>query len=208
MISKSDSAVKTFSVESWAIERVIPYARNPRKNSGAVAKVAASLKEFGWRQPIVVDEASVVIVGHTRLLAARSLGMTEVPVHVAAGLTKMQAKAYRIADNRTGEEAEWDYELLPLELTELRDAGFDLDLTGFDAEKIGAFDAEEADAPELRDGDRAPFQQMTFTVHDSQHETIAAALAKAKAGGHGSSDVNENGNGNALAAICREYLGG
>lgn len=140
-------------VQQRAIDSVVPYARNPRKNSGAVAKVAASLKEFGWRQPIVVDEAGVVIVGHTRLLAARSLGMTEVPVHVAAGLSATQAKAYRIADNRTGEEAEWDYELLPLELTELRDAGFDLGLTGFDAEALGGIigpkDTTEDDAPPL-----------------------------------------------------------
>jgi DNA modification methylase len=122
--------------EPWQIDRVIPYARNPRKNTGAVAKVAASIREFGFRQPIVVDQDGVVIVGHTRLLAAQQLGFSEVPVHVATNLTPAQVKAYRIMDNRSHEESEWDEELLPLELTELRDEGFDLDLTGFDAKEL------------------------------------------------------------------------
>jgi ParB-like chromosome segregation protein Spo0J len=119
-------------VDLVPIDSVIPYARNPRKNAGAVGKVAASLREFGWRQPIVVDSEMVIIVGHTRLLAARQLGMTEVPVHVAGLLTPEQVKAYRITDNRVGEEAEWDNELLKLELGELRAGGMDLALTGFD----------------------------------------------------------------------------
>ncbi len=99
-------------VELVEITKVIPYARNPRKNEGAVAKVAASIKEFGFRQPIVVAPDMVVIVGHTRLLAAQQLGFKQVPVHIAEGLTDVQIKAYRIADNRTNEEAEWDNELL------------------------------------------------------------------------------------------------
>lgn len=123
-------------VEMWSIDKVIPYARNPRKNDAAVPKVMASLKEYGFRQPIVVDKEGVVIVGHTRLKAAQQLGMTEVPVHTATGLTASQVKAYRIADNRTSEEAEWDQELLGLELSDLREADFDLNLTGFDGDMI------------------------------------------------------------------------
>lgn len=125
-------------VESVPIERVVPYARNPRRNEAAVAKVAASLKEFGWRQPIVVDAEFVVIAGHTRLAAARSLGMPTVPVHVAEGLTAAQVKAYRLADNRVAEEAEWDSDLLALELGELSGDGFDLALTGFDDDELTA----------------------------------------------------------------------
>lgn len=84
-------------VETWAVEKVVPYIRNPRKNEGIpVAKVKASLKEFGWRQPIVVDSEGVIIVGHTRYQAALELGMDSVPVHVAEGLTAAQVKAYRI----------------------------------------------------------------------------------------------------------------
>jgi DNA modification methylase len=114
------------------IERVIPYARNPRNNEIAVAKVAASIKEFGFRQPIVVDEQMTVIAGHTRLLAARQLELKSVPVHIATDLTKAQIKAYRLADNRTHQESDWDNELLKIELEELRAADFDLELTGFD----------------------------------------------------------------------------
>ena len=90
------------------IEQLIPYARNPRRNDDAVATVAASLAEFGWRQPIVVDEQMVIVAGHTRYEAARRLGMTQVPVHVARGLTPVQVKAYRLMDNRSHENAAWD----------------------------------------------------------------------------------------------------
>lgn len=192
-------------VEIWSIDKVIPYARNPRKNDSAVPKVMASLKEYGFRQPIVVDKEGVVIVGHTRLKAAQQLGMTEVPVHTATGLTASQVKAYRIADNRTSEEAEWDQELLGLELSDLREADFDLNLTGFDQNETQTFDVAPVDAPQLPDGDRAPFRQMTFTVHDEQFEEIEAALRKAKEAGRGESAVNENSNGNALAWICDRF---
>jgi hypothetical protein len=123
-------------IVSVPIERVVPYERNPRRNEGAVEKVASSLREFGWQQPIVVDSEMVVVAGHTRLLAARRMGLETVPVHVAENLTPEQVRAYRIADNRTGEEAEWDPELLALELGELRLSGYDLDLTGFDVDEI------------------------------------------------------------------------
>jgi len=120
-------------VELTEIGRVIPYVRNPRKNDAAIAKVAASIKEYGFRQPIVVDEEMVIIADHTRLQAAQSLGLKKVPVHVATGLTQAQIKAYRLADNRTHEDSEWDEELLAIELGELSDMDFDLDLTGFEA---------------------------------------------------------------------------
>lgn len=126
-----------FVVSMMPIDQVIPYARNPRKNAGAVAKVAAAIKEFGWRQPIVVDPQMTVIVGHTRLEAARQLGMAEVPVHVATNLTATQVKAYRLADNRVAEEAEWDADLLALELQDLHALGdYDLALTGFDDDEL------------------------------------------------------------------------
>ena len=115
-------------IELWPIDRPLPYAKNPRKiPQSAIDKVAASIKEFGWRQPIVVDADGVVVVGHTRLLAARKLGLLEVPVHVAADLTEAQCRAYRIADNRAGEEARWDDKLLKLEISEL---GVLAELTG------------------------------------------------------------------------------
>lgn len=133
-------------VELIEIGRVVPYARNPRRNEMAVAKVAASIKEYGFRQPIVVDEEMVIIAGHTRLMAAQQLGLKKVPVHVATGLTQAQVKAYRLADNRTHEEAEWDEELLAIELGELEEQGFELELTGFDAIELERL--LEDDSPE------------------------------------------------------------
>ena len=128
------------NTERWPINRLVPYARNARKISdAAVDKVAASIQEFGWRQPIVVDAARVVIVGHARLLAARKLGLTEVPVHVADNLTPGQVMAYRLMDNRSHEETSWDEPLLADCLAELRDSDADLELTGFNSEEIDAF---------------------------------------------------------------------
>ncbi len=118
--------------------QIIPYARNPRRNEKAIATVAASIAEFGWRQPIVVDEGMVILAGHTRLAAAQQLGLETAPVHVAKGLSEAQARAFRIMDNRSGENAEWDNELLGLELGDLLDAEFDLGLTGFTDEELNA----------------------------------------------------------------------
>ena len=120
------------------LEQIIPYARNPRRNEQAIATVAASIQEFGWRQPIVVDEAMVVLAGHTRLEAARKLGFKTAPVHVAKGLTVSQARAFRIMDNRSSENAEWDKDLLNLELADLLEADFDLGLTGFTEDELNA----------------------------------------------------------------------
>ena len=132
-------------VELWEINKPIPYARNPRRNEEAAAKVASSIKEFGWRQPIVVDAKGVIIAGHTRLLAAQKLGLSQVPVHVATDLTPQQIKAYRLADNRVAEEAEWDMDLLVLELEELKEEGFDLDLTGFSEEELNNAVKQDSD---------------------------------------------------------------
>jgi ParB-like nuclease domain len=127
-------------VELWPIERPIPYARNARKISdAAVDKVAASIKEFGWRQSIVVDADGVIVAGHTRLLAARKLGLAQVPIHVATDLTPAQVKAYRLMDNRSHEEAQWDEELLGLELEELEGLDLDLKLTGFGDDELAKF---------------------------------------------------------------------
>lgn len=132
-----------FTIHWWLIDKPISYARNARNiPERAVDKVAASLKEFGWRQPIVVDNAGVIICGHTRLLAAKKLGFDQVPVHIAANLTPAQVKAYRLMDNRSHEEAEWDFELLGPELEELRGLDFDLELTGFDSREIDDFLAD------------------------------------------------------------------
>jgi DNA modification methylase len=125
-------------VELRGIESIKPYEQNPRVNDQAVEAVAKSLREFGFRQPIVVDADGVIICGHTRYKAAQKLGLKQVPVHVATDLTPAQVKAYRIADNQTATLAEWNMDLLPLELKDLQGMNFDLDLLGFSAEDLGA----------------------------------------------------------------------
>jgi len=137
------------------IADIKPYDKNPRHNDAAVDSVARSITEFGFRQPIVVDDQGVIVVGHTRWKAARKLGLATVPVHVAEGLTPEQARAYRIADNATGSISTWDFELLPVELTELRDLGLDLSILGFgDDELAKLMDAEGN--PGLCDPDEVP----------------------------------------------------
>lgn len=118
------------------ITEIEPYERNPRINEDAVDAVAASIKEFGFRQPIVVDSDDVIICGHTRYKAAMQLELAKVPVHVAKDLTPEQIKAYRIADNKTAELAEWDFDLLPIELGKLQECNYDLGLLGFDQEEL------------------------------------------------------------------------
>ncbi len=130
------NAAKPHAVEQRSIDAVKPYGKNPRKNEDAVAAVAKSISEFGFRQAIVVDRKGFIIAGHTRWLAAKSLGMTEVPVHVATDLKPAQVRAYRIADNRVAEIAGWDNELLAAEIGALDEQGFDLELLGFTSAEL------------------------------------------------------------------------
>lgn len=139
------------NIELWEISRPKPYEGNPRRlPEKAIKKVAASIKEFGFRSPIVVDEQEVILAGHTRLEAARSLGLKKVPVHIATGLTEAQARAYRIADNRVAQETDWLEDALKIELDVLDDLGFDLDLTGFDVPELNRLmqDDEEQERAE------------------------------------------------------------
>lgn len=124
-------------IEMRAVEQVFPYEGNPRRISSiAVQKLADSIKQFGWKQPIVVDEAGVVIVGHVRLAAARKLGMKEVPCLVAKDLDEAKAKAFRLADNRLSEESAWDVKGLTREVQALGDAADELLVKSFSAEEL------------------------------------------------------------------------
>lgn len=141
------------NVQQVKIEKVKPYDKNPRKNKAAVDYVANSIKEFGFQQPIVVDKDMVVIAGHTRLKAAKKLKIKEVPVVIADNLTEEQVKAYRLADNKTAEKAEWDFDLLTDELLSLQELDFDMEQFGFDFdfsedEEAVEDDNWEADVPE------------------------------------------------------------
>jgi len=123
-------------VELRKVSDIRPYEKNPRINNAAVDAVATSLREFGFRQPIVIDGDGVIVCGHTRWKAAQKLGLAKVPVHVARDLSAEQVRAYRLADNATADLASWDYELLPIEIGQLKEAGFDLGLIGFDDDKL------------------------------------------------------------------------
>ena len=123
-------------VEQWPVTKPKPYPNNPRKiGKLAIEKVATSIREFGFQQPIVVDKSGVVIVGHARLAAAKSIGLDTIPV-VVADLSKAKAKAYRLADNRTNQETAFDDDLLKITFEELTGLDIDLSITGFDADEI------------------------------------------------------------------------
>jgi len=193
-------------IEQIDIDKIIPYINNPRKNLNS-DKVASSIKEFGFQQPIVVDKDMSIIVGHTRYEAAKKLDLKTVPV-VIADLPPLKAKAYRIADNRLNEDSEWDYNFLNIEFTDLLDNHYDLDSLGFNNQELENFitfekDLEQ-DMPVLSNEDKSPFQQMTFTLHDSQAEIVKNALEYIKKQKI-DDDVNENKNANALTEICKLF---
>lgn len=124
-------------IEVWDIERPKDYPQNARKHGPrALQKLAASIRLYGWRQPVVVDKDEVIIIGHLRRAAARMMGLKECPVHIASDLTPEQVRGLRLADNRTHQEAIWDEAQLRLELAGLQELDFDLRATGFDVDQI------------------------------------------------------------------------
>jgi len=142
-------------IEIADITSIKPYENNPRKLSEtAIEKVAMSLKEYGFRQPIVVDKDRVIVAGHTRFRASKKLGLKQVPVSIIDNLTEEQINAYRIADNRTAEESEWDNELLKMEIKELEAKDFKLDLLGFNDDQLNDILFEEKQG--LTDEDEVP----------------------------------------------------
>jgi DNA modification methylase len=156
MTTKSHKVNPADKVEQWPIEKLVPYAKNSRTHSEEqVAQIAASIREWGFTTAVLVDESGSIIAGHGRVMAARKLGMASLPVMVAAGWTDAQKRAYVIADNKLAMNAGWDNELLALELGELGDLGFDLDLVGFTDEEIAALMPEQIE-PGLTDDDAVP----------------------------------------------------
>lgn len=138
-------------IEEMKVGELIPYENNPRKNDAAVDAVAASISAFGWKVPIIVDRNNVIAAGHTRLLAAKKLGMKTVPVIRADDLTEEQIRAFRLADNKTGEIAEWDFEKLKEELNEVQ--AIDMEEFGFMVNEIAKMKEkteEDGDEKELK----------------------------------------------------------
>ena len=139
------------TIEYIPVAEIIPYAKNPRKNDKAVDLVANSIQEFGFKNPLILDKNNEIITGHTRLKAAIKLGLTEVPVMWAEDLSPEQVKAFRIMDNKSGELATWDFDLLKDEIAELKESKFNVDLTGFTKEAREVIDISEnlEDVPDV-----------------------------------------------------------
>ena len=200
------------NIETIAVDLLIPYARNSRTHSDEqVAQIAASIREFGFTNPVLIDGECGIIAGHGRVMAARKLGLADVPCIRLAHLTDAQKRAYIIADNKLALNAGWDEDMLSLELLDLRGADYALSITGFSADELeqifSVLDVSPLGSmPEMPSGDRQPFQQVTFTLHDSQAEQVQAALKAAGKLGPYIDSPNENGNGNALARICETFL--
>ena len=144
-------------IQNLEINKIKPYSNNPRNNKASIDKVATSIEEFGFRQPIVVDENLIILAGHTRLDASKKIGLKLVPVHIAKDLTEAQKKAFRIMDNKSSESSEWDKSLLNLELKDLLNNNLDLNLTGFTEDEIDALSVLSESVTEgLVDEDEIP----------------------------------------------------
>lgn len=190
------------------INDLIPYVNNTRTHSDEqVNQIASSIKEFGFTNPVLIDEQGGLIAGHGRVMGAKKLGLKEVPTICLSGLSEAQKKAYIIADNKLALNAGWDEDLLQLELIALDELGFDYSNLGFDFD----FDIEQLDdeefEPNIKVGDREPIRNMTFTVSDEQHhELIEEVLKLAKEFlPQDPAGINENSNGNALYYICEVF---
>ena len=203
---KSSTSIKKIKVAD-----LIPYANNSRLHSDEqVLQIASSIKEFGFLNPIIVDGDNGIIAGHGRVMAAKKLGIEELPCIDASHLTEAQKKAYVIADNKIALNSEWDNEILRIELNILDELDFDLELTGFSTDELDAlaFDDDcEAEMPALKDGEKEPYQQKTFTLHDEQAAIVDDAITLARSNPLADTGLNENSNGNALALICEQWLG-
>lgn len=173
-------------VERWALDTLIPYAKNARKHSDQqIAQIAESITEFGWTIPVLVDAGGGIIAGHGRVLAAGQLGYTEAPVMVANGWSEAQVRAYRIADNKLALNAEWDFDFLRGEIGDLREMGFDLDVAGFTNAEIDQLWAAETDAnaewegmPEYDQQDEMAYRTIKVHFRDQKAVDAFAKLVK------------------------------
>ncbi len=187
------------NIQNISLADIHPYARNPRKNDEAVKNVAASIREFGFLVPLVIDRNHEIVAGHTRYKAAKSLGMKTVPCVIADELTEDQIKAFRLADNKVGEMAAWDMDLLPLELADIA-----MPMADFGFEVISDEDFSENFT--LDDGEKKPFQQISITVHDEQAKLILAAIQYVyDTNAVTETFTNENHNGNGLYEVVRQW---
>lgn len=185
------------------IDEIVPYAKNAKKHDKTqIANVAESIKQYGFVQPVVIDRDGVIVIGHCRTLAAKKLGLKEVPCVCVDELTPEQVAALRLVDNKSN-ESDWDMDLLGEELGEIDLAAFDFDW-GFGEEDYSPDDYD--DSFSLPDGDKPEICQMTFTVHERQKELIEYAISLVK-DDCAETFGNTNKNGNALYEVVRQWAG-
>jgi hypothetical protein len=197
------------NIEKIAIESLIPYVNNQKIHTQEqIEKIAGSIKEFGFLNPIIVDKDNVIIAGHGRYEGAKKLGLEKVPVLRAEHLTPAQVKAYRIADNRLAELSQWDEDLVKLEIMALEECGYDFDNLGLEFDfDIASIDEVDEVEVELPDGDKTPIRNITFSVSEEQYDKINEALKIAKEYPlFDPMGLNENQNGNALYYIVEFFL--
>lgn len=180
------------------IKDLKPYENNPRNNDEAVGPVMNSIKEFGFKVPIVVDKNNVIVAGHTRYKAAKKLKLKTVPCIIADDLTEEQIRAFRLADNKVSEIAEWDYNALNFELENV----FEIDMSLFHFEENSIEDNFDTDF-ELSNEDKSELEQITFTLHHEQAELIRYSISKID-------DISEtfgntNKNGNAIYELVKQW---
>lgn len=154
-----------------SLEEIKPYENNPRINDGAVDIVAQSIREFGFKVPIIVDKHGVIVAGHTRYRAAKKLGLTEVPTIIADDLTEEQVKAFRIMDNKSAEFADWDYLKLLEEIKELEAVDFDIELTGFSEFELANLVEEEVEKQRQKEEEERPEIEFTHELLE-EHQYI------------------------------------
>ena len=199
----SSEGVKPLKIRELDIDKLIEYENNPRENEEAVEPVAESIKQFGFKVPIVIDKNNVIITGHTRLRAAKKLGMTKVPTIQADDLTEDQVKAFRLADNKTAELADWDITKLANELSVIVD--FNMTAFGFMENEFSEVYADDfGEDFDLPDGEQNPIRTMTFSLHKDQKELIEYAMSLV------TDDIvetfgNQQQRGNALYEVVRQW---
>jgi ParB-like chromosome segregation protein Spo0J len=191
------------------VSDLIPYINNSRTHSEEqVTQLVSSIKEFGFTNPILITPDNSIIAGHGRLEAVKKLQWQEVPCIIIKGLTKTQIKALILADNQIALNSGWDLDKLSLEIEGLKDDDFDLEILGFKDDflvEIQETVSPLVELPEIKQGEKEPFQHMTFRIHDTQVKFINMAVEKAKQNKDLNNEYNHNINGNALTEICRYY---
>ena len=188
---------KIADVQEVTLEKLVPYGRNAKiHGTGQIEKIKASIEEFGFLTPCLIDRDFNIIAGHGRVMAAKELGMTSVPCVFIEGLTEAQRRAYILVDNKIGELADWDMNLLDLELQDLQE--IDMSDFGFDITSIDEFGTDFS----LPDGEKPEIETMTFTLHREQKQTIENALKEVTPI---ETFGNTNNAGNCLYEVVRQW---